>query len=123
MKKVFIYFLAALVSCKNIQGSENLEGTYTAYHEHEFGKTHDTLFVRHVNDGDNIYSIIRHSGVVRTADGKIFPKKVVEESYMARYNERDKILDELKTGKIFIYNSQKQTLLLGKTAFLKNKVL
>ena len=124
MKKNLIPFcLLLLVSCKNLPETENLEGIYTAYHEHEFGKTNDTLIVSHANDGNNIYSIVRHSGVVRTMDGEIFPKKVMVENYMARYDEKDKILEDLRAGKLFIYNSQKQTLVLGKTAFIKKSQL
>ena len=121
MKQLIVYCLVFLVSCKTFTGTDNLAGMYTAYHEHEFGKTQDTLMVTHANDGDNIYNITRHSGLVRTINGKIFPKKLMVDSYVARYNDKDKILQELRTGKIFIYNSQKQILVLGGTGFMKQQ--
>lgn len=120
MKKVLFYSLFLLFACNNSRTeSKNLEGVYTAFHQHEFGKTNDTLIVTKPNDGNNIFKIVRHSGVVRTVDGKTFPKKITVDMYIVKYDEQNKILNELRTGKIFTWNSEKQQLNLGATQFVK----
>ena len=123
MKKVLIYCLALLVSCKNYKGTDNLVGTYTANHFNEFDKTKDTLLVTQANDAKGIYKIIRKASYIRTLDGKVYPKKIINEIYFTMYKEEDKILEELRTGKVFIYNSSKETLMDGNTEFLKNSKL
>ena len=119
MKKVIIYCLVLLVSCKNNMETDNLVGMYTAYHFNEFDKTNDTLIVKEANDGKGIYKISRKASYIRTFDGKHYPKKNISEIYFAKFKEEDKILEELRTGKIFIWNSTKQTLLDGNTEFIK----
>ena len=119
MKQLIIYCLVFFISCKNFTGTDNLVGRYTAYHAHEYGKANDTLIVSHANDGDDIFMIERHSSVIRTADGKVFPKRLIIENLLARYNEKEKILEVIKTGEVFIFNSQKQQLVWGQIIFNK----
>ena len=119
MKQLFIYCLVFLVSCKSFTGTDNLTGMYTAYHTNEFDKTNDTLIVKEANDGKGIYKISRRASYIRTFDGKHYPKKNINEDYFAKFKEEDKILEELRTGKILIWNSTKQTLLDGNTEFIK----
>ena len=120
MKKLTIFYLLIFASCSHATDeTTGLTGTYTAYHEHEFGKTNDTLVVTKVNGGKNIYQINRNAGVVRTADGKVFPKRLVKETCMARYIDENKMLEDLKTGKTYVWNSQQQLLISGSTQFRK----
>ena len=120
MKKLTIFYLLIFAACNHGKDETvGLTGTYIAYHEHEFGKTNDTLVVSKVNGGQNIYQINRNAGVVRTADGKVFPKRLVKETCMARYIDENKMLEDLKTGKTYVWNSQQQLLISGSTQFRK----
>ena len=119
MKKIIFYSLLALTSCTNNMGTANPEGIYAAYHENEFDKTHDTLDVRRANDGKGIYKIYRSASYIRRMDGKTYPKKNIAELYITRYNEENQLFEELRTGKFFVWDSRKQVLMFGNTAFLK----
>ena len=119
--KASIYFCIVfiLVGCEGRQAEKNLAGVYTGYHEHEFGKTSDTLIVSVANGGNGMYDITRHSGVARIEDGTVYPKMLMIEKYTAKYNRQYETLDELREGKVFIWNSRKEILILGETEYKK----
>lgn len=119
MKYIPICLLFIICSCGNNRTESGLTGTYTAYHEHEFGKTDDTLIVTKPNSGEGIYQIERHAGVVRTGNGKEFPKRLDTETWTLEYDPVKQTLFELKGGKTLIWNSGTQSIRWGKTDFKK----
>ena len=46
---------------------------------------------------------------------------IIKEIYITRYNEENKIFEELRTGKTFIWDSRKQVIVFGNTVFVKIK--
>lgn len=119
MKYIIICLLFFISACGNTGTESGLIGTYTSYHEHEFGKTNDTLIVVKPNNGEGIYQIVRHAGVVRTEDGKQFPKELTTETWTLEYDPIKQTLFELKGGKTLIWNSGIQSIRWGNTDFKK----
>ena len=111
-----IFFVAA---CSGSNNNTILDGVYTASFEHEFAKTDDTLILKKANDGNGVYQITRHSGVIKKLDGKIFPKEILTDTWMLDYNTDKQILTELKGGKTFIWDSNRLTLQFGETTYKK----
>lgn len=116
---IFNFLFLFLAACSYTGTKSSLTGTYVSYHEHEFGKTDDTLTVVKPNSGEGIYQIERHAGTVRTEDGKKFPKKVTTETWTVEYDPVKQTLFELKEGRTLIWNSGTQTLRWGNTDFRK----
>ena len=119
MKCIIICVMLFITSCDNVQTENDLGGIYTASYEHEFGKTDDTLTVSKVNNGEDIYQISRHSGVIKKLDGKEFPKEIITETWNLKYDPGKQTLTELKKGKMLIWNSSTESLKLGNTEYLR----
>lgn len=119
MKYLIICMLLFVAACSDSNNNVVLDGVYTASFEHEFAKTKDTLIVKKANNGNGVYQITRHSGVIKTMDGKIFPKEILTDTWTLEYNADKHILTELKDGKTFIWDSNKLTLQFGETTYKK----
>ena len=119
MKYLIICLLLFVAACSGSNNNVDLDGVYTASFGHEFAKTEDTLIVKKANDGNGVYQITRHSGVIKTMDGKIFPKEILTDTWTSEYNADKHILTELKDGKMFIWDSNKLTLQFGETTYKK----
>lgn len=119
MKCTFICMLIFIVACNNNRNKDNLIGVYTASYEHEYGKTDDTLTLTQSNETEKMYTIERHSGLIKKMDGKEFPKELVTAIWALQYNAAKQTLFELKEGRTLIWNSGTQSLLWGSTAYKK----
>lgn len=117
---VSILLITMMIAC-NESNRANLEGTYVAFHEHEFGATNDTLVVSKPTNGAGIYSIERRYGLVKKYEGRLFPKEWKTESWVLVYDSDKKMLTEQKTGKVLLWDNQQQRLLMGKLSFTKLK--
>lgn len=112
------FFLFA-ASCSSSKNDKALSGVYTASYEHEFGITDDTLTVIKANDGNGVYQITRHSGVIKKSDSKKFPKEILTKTWTLEYNADKQTLTELKQGRILIWDSNRLTLQFGETKYKK----
>ncbi|HUQ67580.1 MAG TPA: hypothetical protein VM101_15565 [Flavitalea sp.] len=110
MKKLFIIYLL-LVSCNTTNYSA--EGCYTCKYEHEFAITSDTLCLRRI---DGTYRINRHSGVFIKATGK---EKLLIELWKLSLNKN--VFTEIKTGRTFTWNRDRQSLIFGNRIYILNK--
>ena len=119
MKYLIICLLFFEAACSGSNNNTVLDGVYTASFEHEFAKTDDTLILKKANDGNGVYQITRHSGVIKKLDGKIFPKEILTDTWTLDYNTDKQILTELKGGKTFIWDSNRLTLQFGETTYKK----
>ncbi|MDN3657804.1 hypothetical protein QWZ08_19285 [Ferruginibacter paludis] len=119
MKYVFICILIFIFSCRSSENSAALDGIYTASFEHEFAKTDDTLVLKKANEGNGVYQIVRHSGVIKKMDGKTFPKEVLNDTWTLDYNPDKQTLTEVRNGKTLIWNSGNLTLQFGETTYKK----
>lgn len=111
------YFLICLVlfiaSCSNNKNGSALPGVYIASYEHEFGKTEDTLTLTKAGDGEDLYKIARHSGVIKKLDGRRFPKELLIEVWTLGYDPGKQTLTDLRMGKTLIWDGNRLTLQLG----------
>ena len=119
MKYLIICLLFFVAACTGSNNNTGLDGVYTASFEHEFAKTDDTLILKKANDGNGVYQITRHSGVIKKLDGKIFPKEILTDTWTLDYNTDKQILTEFKGGKTFIWDSNRLTLQFGETTYKK----
>ena len=119
MKYFMICFLFCAAACSSPNNNSALDGVYTASFEHEFAKTEDTLILKKANDGNGVYQITRHSGVIKKLDCKIFPKEILTDTWTLDYNTDKQILTELRGGKTFIWDSNRLTLQFGETTYKK----
>jgi hypothetical protein len=114
-----ICFLFCVAACSSPNNNSALDGVYTASFEHEFAKTEDTLILKKANDGNGVYQITRHSGVIKKLDGKVFPKEILTDTWTLEYNADKQTLTELKEGKILVWDSNRLTLQFGAPAYKK----
>ena len=114
---ISIFLFAA--SCNSPKNDTTLTGVYTASYEHEFGKTEDTLNVTKPNEGNSVYQISRHSGVIKKLDGKEFPKELLIETWSLEYNADKQTLTELGQGRVLIWDSNRLILQFGKNKYKK----
>jgi hypothetical protein len=115
MKKVFVFYLfLSLISCNTIT-DQNPEGVYVCKFEHEFAKTEDTLLLKRINK--NYFTIIRHSGVTSKANSK---KQIISEVWKLDYDNNKNVFTEMKTGKVLIWNADKQILIFGNREYVRS---
>lgn len=117
MKYKIICMLLFITACSNSHTKNELNGIYTTTYNNEFGKGNDTLSVAKANDGEGIYQISKHLGVVKKLDDKEFPRELITETWTLEYNATKQTLFELKTGRTLIWNSSNQTIQLGNTLY------
>ncbi len=119
MKYFLICMVLFVVSCNSVKNESALPGVYIATYEHEFGKTDDTLMLTKANDGNGLYKIARHSGVIKKLDGKQFPMEVHIERWTLEYDPGKQTLTDLKMGKTLVWDSNRLTLQLGTRVYKK----
>ncbi len=119
MKYFLIGIFLFAVSCNNHRSDSALQGIYTTSYEHEFGKTDDTLTLTKASDGDDLYKIARHSGVIKKLDGKRFPKELLTELWTLEYDPAKQTLTDLRMGKTLVWDSNRLTLQLGERVYRK----
>ncbi len=117
------YFLICLglfvASCNTTKNESAVAGVYVASYEHEFGKTDDTLTLTKASNGDDLYKIARHSGVIKKLDGRLFPKELLIESWTLEYDAGKQTLTDLRMGKTLLWDSNRLTLQLGNRVYKK----
>ena len=109
--------LLFITACSNNSAERELIGIYTTTYDNEFGKGNDTLSLSKSNNGESIYQISKHLGVVKKLDGKEFPRELITETWTLEYNTAKQTLFELKTGKTLIWNGANKTIQLGNTQY------
>ncbi len=119
MKYFLIGVFLFVASCQNNNDHNALPGIYTASYEHEFGKTDDTLTLTKANDGNDLYKLARHSGVIKKVDGKRFPKELLIEGWTLQYDGGKQTLTDLRMGKTLIWDSNRLTLQVGNRVYKK----
>jgi hypothetical protein len=117
MKYSIISLLLFITACNNSQTENKLNGVYTTYYDNEFGRGNDTLSFSKANDGEAIYKVSKHLGVVKKSDGKEFPRELITETWTLEYDAAKQTLFELKTGKTLVWNSTDKTIQLGNTLY------
>ena len=111
MKKSIVILISFLVACNSAINHQNPHGVYVCQFENEFAKVVDTLLLQKLND--NYYKIIRHSGVTNTK------KQIVTEVWKLEFDKDKNVFNEMKFGKILIWDADKQILIFGNREYRK----
>jgi len=119
MKYTIFYLLLLFAACTSSNNDSTLEGIYIAVYEHEFGRNTDTLILKKANDGNGVYKITRHTGLIKKIDGKEFPKEVLNSTWVLNYNADTKTLTEQREGKTLVWDGNRLTLQLGDRSYKK----
>jgi hypothetical protein len=125
MKKIIILLLTTIImGCHSYFSSDEkikafLPGTYINIAEGEFSKAVDTLLIQKEGLDGNTYSITRKVSFQRIREGVLQPKEYQQEKWIGIYDEKDKVLHEIKRGRVLVYVPEKSTLYLGSAEYEK----
>lgn len=121
MKVIIASALVFALGCKS--SSNNIKsfipGTYIKSINTEYSNGMDTLIVEMISDAGNNYRIKRHSGYQRIRDGKILARETKSEEWIAIYSENEKVLHEIKYGKIISFDPTNSGLYVGSARYTK----
>jgi len=96
-----------------------IPGTYIAYYENEFHKTHDTLLIQENKGGNNVYEIIRRYYYTTTVDGKELTPTYKKENWTALFDKEHHILSEQRHGSVISFDPGNKTLKRGNREYKK----
>ena len=114
---VFMVFYSCDVKSSSIQ--DFIPGVYVRNFEAEFSKGNDTILIESFSS--STYILTRKTTYQRIESGKLFPPESKLESMTALYDEKDKVLKEMKKGLIISFDPSRKTLLIGKGVYDKIK--
>ncbi len=117
--KYTLLLMVVISACSSPQPTK-FPGTYTCAFEHEYGKTDDTIIVRKLNEGKNVFQVEMHTGFVRNNKSKKLPKELTSRNWVADFDDKKFTFVE-KNGTIILWNRAEQALLLGKRKYQKIK--
>jgi uncharacterized lipoprotein YajG len=117
--KMMIAAILLLAACqsKNSQTQDFIPGTYVNAAKGEYAIADDTLVIKLV-DGNN-YQITRRTTYQAIRVGKLLPKHNKVENLNAVWDNNKQELDELITGRIFRFDTDKKLLLIKQATYQK----
>lgn len=98
-----------------------IEGTYVFSYATEYSKGKDTLRIAALSKDGNNYRITRCVTYRRIRNGKTLSKERKQEQWLCIYKEEDKVLYEIRAGKVISFIPEKDILLVGNTQYQKIK--
>lgn len=125
MKHLIISSLivAFFIACNSLQGKDEIisfiPGTYIAYYENEFHKTHDTLIIQENTAAQNVYEITRRYYYTTVVDGRELTPTYKKEALTALFDEEHNILTDQQHGSIISFDIQQKTLKRGSREYKK----
>lgn len=123
MKRIFLWpgIMLGLViaACNAITGKTVLEGTYVNHSEGKYSVADDTLMVE-TGDG-NLVLIHRRTGFRRLTNGRPGKKEYEAEEWKAVWDKDERVLKELRKGKLLYLDRDSAALILGKRVYRKVK--
>lgn len=123
MKLITLAFIVCLFSnCSDSKEDTDrtfIEGTFVSSNANEFTKGKDTLRIAALSKEGNNYCITRNVTYQRIRNGKKLPKERKQEQWVCIYKEDDKVLYEVRAGKVISFVPEKDILLVGTTQYQK----
>ena len=119
-----ILLLKLLVGCEDSSNDDIrsfIPGVYVKQFEHEYSKAFDTLSIGVFDEKVNTYIIMKKAGFYRIKEGIIQPKEYSSQSWVGVYDESSKVLQELKTGVLFTFSPDRNSMLFGSAEYKKIK--
>ena len=117
--KSMVGALLLLAACqsKNSQTQDFIPGTYVNSAKGEYAVANDTLVIRQA-DGNN-YQITRRTGYQAIRHGKLLPKHSKVQILNSVWDSNKQELDEVTTGRIFRFDTDKKLLLINQASYQK----
>ncbi|XHR95554.1 hypothetical protein ACFJIV_02275 [Mucilaginibacter sp. UC70_90] len=117
--KMMVAAILLLAACqsKNNQMQNSIPGTYVNAAKGNYAIANDTLVIKQA-DGNN-YQITRRTTYQAIRNGKLLPKHSKVENLNAVWDSNKQELDELITGRIFRFDTDKKLLLINQAAYQK----
>lgn len=116
---IVVFFIA----CKGLQGKDEIiafiPGTYIAYYENEFHKTHDTLIIQENTAAQNVFEITRRYCYTTVVDGRELTPTYKKEALTALFDKEHNILTDQQHGSIISFDIQQKTLKRGSREYKK----
>lgn len=125
MKHFIISFLFAafFLACKSINRKDEIlsfiPGTYIAYYENDFHKTHDTLIIQENTTAQNVYEITRRYYYTTVVDGRELTPTYKKEALTALFDKEHNILTDQQHGSIISFDIKQKTLKRGSREYKK----
>lgn len=115
------YFLCIVFySCSSQTDTKDfIPGIYVREVKNEFSVGRDTLVISPFNT--NTFSIIHKGSYQRIKNGKLKPVERKYENWTATYDNNKQVLQEIKKGKVFLFDQSKNILFVGKSPYKKIK--
>ncbi|RCH56833.1 hypothetical protein DJ568_02970 [Mucilaginibacter hurinus] len=108
--------LIAISACK-MNSDPAIEGTYVTAFENEYSRANDTLIVSVYNKDGDSYKIERRSGFNRIREGRILPREIKQEEWMATFSPETQVLTIANLGRSVYMNAAKGEAVMGNTVF------
>ena len=125
MKHLIISLLivAFFIACNGLQGKDEIitfiPGTYIAYYENEFHKTHDTLIIQENTAAQNVFEITRRYYYTTVIDGRELTPTYKKEAMTALFDKEHNILTDQQHGSIISFDLANKTLKKGNREYKK----
>jgi len=125
MRHLIIAFLivAFFIACNDLKVKDEIisfiPGTYIAYYENEFHKTHDTLMIQENTAAQNVYEITRRCYYTTVVDGRELTPTYKKEALTALFDKEHNILTDQQHGSIISFDIQQKTLKRGSREYKK----
>lgn len=125
MKHLIIALLivAFFIACRDVEGKDDIiafiPGTYIAYYENEFHKTHDTLIIQENTAAKNVYEITRRYYYTTVVDGRELTPTYKKEALIALFDKEHNILTDQQHGSIISFDIRHKTLKRGSREYKK----
>lgn len=118
-----LMFAMCLLGCGVIRKKDEVQsfipGTYIRFSEHEFGREYDTLIISLQSSSANEYRIVRRWKYERVVDGhRLVPEYKIKVS-VAIFDPRQKLLQEIRTGRIYTVDVKSGNLFSGAVKYKK----
>jgi hypothetical protein len=113
---VGLLFLAACQS-KNSQTQDFIPGTYVNSAKGEYAIANDTIAI--TSNSENQYQLTRKTTYQAIRNGKLLPKHHQVQQFQAVWDSEKHELDEVLTGRVFRFDTDKKLLLLNQAVYRK----
>ena len=115
-----VFIGSVIISCngkRDVKGF--IEGAYMRNFENEFAVGVDSVVLR--AEGEDNYLILKYSRFSRLKNGEWLPEEKHEEKMVGIYDEKKRVINEQKKGKVLSFNPEKNTMMIGASEYVKVK--
>jgi len=122
MKRAYLILalaLSSLAACQNESDTIKafIPGIYVKEAKSEFSVANDTLHITSL--GGNAFLIEQSTGYRPIRNGRLLNRKFKKEKQTGVYDPQKQVMNETVNGRLFIFDPDKQVLLIGTAKYQK----